>query len=157
MKLPPKIRLFLVDTLVMTFLTSAPAAGVEFYVLGLPAEDVIGIRSLAAAVSLATGGLYGRWRDFCVSRLGGSLKDRLLADMLANVAFTLVLYPVQLRLFQANGTQIFRGLAIALLGCVVVGPVTGIFLEAARAGFRPRAVLQALRSPPRHARAKNAA
>lgn len=157
MKLPLKVRVFLIDTLTMTILTSVPAAIVEFYLLGLPAENVIGVRTFAGAISLATGGLYGRWRDYVVFRFAGEhgdRKKRMAADVLVNMSFTVLLYPLQLWLFEATRIQILQGLSIALLSCVIVGPCIGLVLEIARAGFRPHAVLKILRPSPRVARDK---
>ncbi len=141
-------RTFLIDTATITLLTSVPAAVVEFFLLDMPAEDVLGVRTFAFCTSLATGGLYGKWRDFCLSLLivdQDSRRQRAMADFIANVPFTIVLYPIQLLSFGASAGQTVRGTTIALVACAVVGPITGIVLEIARAGFRPRAVLQILR------------
>lgn len=159
MKLPSKVRLFVIDTLAMTFLTSVPAAVVEFYFLGLPAEKVIGVRTFAAITGLLTGGAYGRCRDYAVLRFAGERgghRRRMLADVFVNMSFTVILYPLQLWTFGATWTQIMQALLIALISCAIIGPVTGIILEIARAGFRPHAVLKILRPSPRVARDKAA-
>lgn len=152
LKLSPDARRFAIDTLVLTFLTSLPAAAVEFYLLRMPAEDVIGLRLFAAIVGSLTGGVYGQWRDFLVSRIAGEhggYKKRMGADILANMSQMLLVYPAQLWMFGANGRQVSIGLAIALAGCVIVGPLTGIALEVFRAGsIRPHAVLKVLRRSP---------
>lgn len=149
MKLSPKVRFFLVDTLAMTLLTSVPAAVVEFYLLGLPAERVIGVRTFAGAMGLLTGGVYGRCRDYAISRFvgeHGSPRRRFLVDVIVNMSFTVILYPLQLWMFDATGTQIFWALLIALLSCILVGPITGFFLDAVRrAAEKTPAFLRRLR------------
>ena len=135
MRLGITMRIFIVDTLAtLVFLTVAAALS-EHFIAGMDWGQVLTSRTLAIPVLLATGRLYGMWRDFIFRRFQNDSFGKVsnvIIDISAFLTFKIPLYIAILFFAGANLNQIIAAVSSGLVLVVILARPFGIYLDACR-------------------------
>ena len=135
------MRRFVADTLAMIIFSTVVAMMIEIAIAGMTVEQSVQTRLIAAPVNLATGWIYGLFRDwlFRLTRTdmtkAGWISKTVL-DTMAFVIFQMPLYAGILYTAGATPIQIVTASSTATLSVAPLGRPYGMFLDYIRRLFR---------------------
>ncbi len=101
----------------------------DYYVTGMEPRQVLVSRMISIPINLATGSIYGRYRDrvyrFCHTTDKSSWLKRYITDVLAFATFQAPLYVGITTVAGADRNEIIRGTTVLTFASPVVGKVSG--------------------------------
>ena len=135
------MRRFLSDSIAMITFSTVVAMVIEVLISGMTLGQSVHTRLIAVPVNLATGWLYGVFRDWLFQLTNtnpatASWTKKTILDTSAFTVFQMPLYAGILYVSGANLQQILTACGVATLSVAPLGRPYGIFLEYVRRIFQ---------------------
>lgn len=127
------MKAFFVDTAATVIFFTGVAAIAELAVAGMDPQQVLVARLIMVPVMIATGRLYGVWRDWVFARFRPQRRaTRTLSDVVAFTSFQIPVYMLTLAAVGTTAGQMVAAAGTAVVGMAILSRPFGLFLEFVR-------------------------